>query len=50
MYNRYLSVASQAIVGPTQQGYVQNYQAVQQTLQRTLGISQYEKYTTLGLA
>lgn len=50
MYNRYLSAASQAIVDPTQQGYVQNYQAVQQTVQRTLGISQYEKYTSLGLA
>lgn len=49
LYNRYLSVASQAIISSGQQAYVERYQDVQNFLKTTLGIADYQKYTALGL-
>jgi hypothetical protein len=49
LYNRYLTIAAKPIIPAVQKGYVKDYQALQNNLQTTLGISDYQKYSSIGI-
>lgn len=49
IYNRYLSIAAQPIVPADKIEHIQDYLTLQGNLQTTLGISDYNKYTSLAI-
>ena len=49
LYNRYLTIAAQPVIAPTQTAYVKSYQSAQDFLRSTLGLSTYQKYSALGM-
>jgi hypothetical protein len=50
LYNRYISISAQPIVNPNYAGYIQSYQNTERYIANNLGLSDYQKYTNVGLA
>ncbi len=49
LYNKYLTLASQAVISPQDMGYVNDYKSVQNFLRSTLWDDAYTKYATLDI-
>ncbi len=49
LYNRYLTIASQPVIPAADTTYVNDYQSVQNVLRSTLGMSDYQKYSAMGM-
>lgn len=49
IYNTYLTVAAQPIIDATQTTYINDYKSLQNFLRTTLGLSDYQKYSTLSM-
>ncbi|MCX6822380.1 MAG: hypothetical protein NTX91_00080, partial [candidate division SR1 bacterium] len=49
LYNRYLTIASQPIIPAADTTYINDYKSVQNILRTTLGMSDYQKYSAMGM-
>lgn len=48
-YNKYLTISAQPVIDSTNITYVEDYKSAQDFLRTTLGLSTYQKYSTLTM-